>query len=39
MIRLLGSGLISPPSVRLDGPICYIRPPLPRDWRGRGGLR
>ena len=39
MIRLLGSGLISPPAVRLDGPRCYIRPPLPRDWREWADLR
>ncbi len=39
MIRLLGSGLISPPAMRLDGPKCYIRPPLPRDWREWADLR
>ncbi|MFP5512094.1 MAG: GNAT family N-acetyltransferase [Alphaproteobacteria bacterium] len=39
MIRLLGSGLISPPAIRLDGPRCYIRPPLPRDWREWADLR
>lgn len=39
MIRLLGSGLVSPPAVRLDGPRCYIRPPLPRDWRDWADLR
>lgn len=33
MIRLLSGGLISLPAVRLDGPKCHIRPPMPRDWR------
>lgn len=39
MIRLLSSGLISPPALRLDGAHCYVRPPLPRDWRDWADLR
>jgi ribosomal-protein-alanine N-acetyltransferase len=39
MIRLLGGGLISPPAIRLDGPVCHIRPPMSRDWREWAELR
>lgn len=39
MIRLLGSGLVSPPALRLDGPAVYIRPAAARDWREWADLR
>ncbi|MBI1208904.1 MAG: GNAT family N-acetyltransferase [Azospirillum sp.] len=39
MIRLLGSGLVSAPAVRLDGEQAYLRPAQARDWQEWAELR
>lgn len=39
MIRRLFSGLAGPPPIRLEGPRCFLRPALLRDWRDWAALR
>lgn len=39
MLHLLGSGFAAAPSIRLDGPQCYIQPAQARDWRAWAELR
>lgn len=39
MIRLLRTGLVAPPPVRLEGARALVRPPQPRDWQEWAALR
>lgn len=39
LIRLLNTGLLSPPQVKLEGDQVFLRPPNPRDWKEWSELR